>query len=140
MRGACARIGLPAMSVVVVQAAEPSSGRFVDASGEPIPAAVERDHERVFEATRVVGARGVARVVIHERALELGKDGRRRRRALEQMVRELAEALRVDVLELAVQRVPDCELELAREASRERQPPVHELRGARARPERQRPG
>jgi hypothetical protein len=54
--------------------------------------------------------------------------------APERDVGELAEALRVDVLELAVDGVPGGELELAREALREREAAVDEAGALRVQP------
>jgi hypothetical protein len=87
--------------------------------------AVDRHHLRLVEARGVVGAGGVAGVVVDEATLEIREDrSLAASRAPEGGVRELAEAFGVHVLELAAGGVVEREARLPGEALAEGQPAV----------------
>ncbi len=106
---------------------EAAALRVEEAARVRVADAVHRHDLGLVEAGRVVRARGVAGVMVHVHARAVREDAAAVvLGAAEGDVGELLEALRMDVLELAVRGVPERELKLAREALREREPAVHE--------------
>ena len=110
----------PGAQASVLAAEDPRAERVADA--------VHGDHLGLVEARLEVGAGRVTGVVVDEVRGAAGEEGSLvAPRPADRRVRELAEALRVDVLEAPVGGVVDREARLAQEALPQGQPAAHGL-------------